>query len=145
MMNQDLTVSSTRDIQSRKNNKASQLQSYEEEARREQYVDESLLPSYRFNVEYDDEYDDTYDELGVGMTEPDNIEYKPLNQKKVQAAVVENDEDDDAEEDTGRKKLDLYEDPAIVRARLERRREEKMQHNNHHRRGPPPPNDVVGK
>ncbi|ODN01545.1 Activating signal cointegrator 1 complex subunit 2, partial [Orchesella cincta] len=132
----------TKDVKSGK--KSVQIQTPNtENSKDEPYVDESLLPTFHRSLEYEyeDEYDDTYDELGVGMTEPDN--YKPLNQKLSRA--VEQDDDDEEESQEG-KKLDLYEDPAIVRARLERRREDKMQH--HQRRGPgPPPQaaDVVGK
>jgi hypothetical protein len=115
----------------------------------ERYVDESLLPSFRNALEYEDEYDDTYDELGVGMTEPDNTDCKPLNQKKMQATNDAHDEDDDEDQSGKDKRFDFCEDPAIVRARFERRREEKSQQ--HHRRGgggggpPPPSGDVVGK
>lgn len=123
--------------------KSKKFQPSEQNAKQD-YIDESLLPTFRDALEYEDEYDDTYDELGCGMTEPDNLECKPLNQKRQVTADADEEDDDEEESTKDAKKLDLYEDPAIVRARLERRREDK--HHNHQRRGPPPPsNDVVGK
>lgn len=137
----------TRDNNPTRGKKSSRMQKIDvEEEQQGHYLDESLLPRFRDSLEYDDEYDDTYDQLNVGMTEPDNVECKPLNQKKYQAtADVEEDDEEEEETNQGVKKLDLYEDPAIVRERMARRRE--TQHQNHHRRGPgpPPSHDVVGK
>lgn len=137
----------TRDSIPIRGKKSSRMQSLETEEEQEgHYIDESLLPRFKESIEYDydDEYDDTYDQLNVGMTEPDNV--APLNQKKYQAtADADDDEDEEEETNQGVKKLDLYEDPALVRERMARRRE--TQHQNHHRRGPgpPPSHDVVGK
>jgi len=100
------------------------------------YIDQNLLPPPEYDVDYDDEYDDTYDDVGAGMTEPDNnVLFKPLNFRK---AAVEVDEGDEEEEDAAessnqdRNRSNAFcEDPAIVRARLEKKREE-----NFHRRHP---------
>ncbi|CAG7719051.1 unnamed protein product [Allacma fusca] len=115
---------------------------------KESYVDESLLPTFNDENEYEDEYDDTYDEVAVGSTEPENWLYNPLN-SKADENETERKDDSSSEEDssrsTDRKKLydDFVEDPAIVRERMERRRQEKM----HQRKSfvPDKPRDVVGK
>jgi len=136
----------TKDIaKARSGKKSVQIQTGSTEddySKDEPYIDESLLPSYHQSLEYEDEYDDTYDELGVGMTEPDNIDYKPLNQK--QGRAVEADYEDEEESQNAKKMDQLYEDPAIVRARLERRRDDKFQNQRRGGGGPPPPTDVVG-
>lgn len=133
-----------RDNNPTRGKKSVQLQTMEE---KDSYLDESLLPSYHDTLEYEDEYDDTYDELGVGMTEPDNVECKPLNQKLQSKNYGDAMDEEEDEQSVNARKLNLpYEDPAIVRARMERRREEKFNHN-HRRSGPPPPQqtDVVGE
>jgi hypothetical protein len=103
---------------------------FEDDNKPSSYIDESLLPVYNEDVEYNDEYDDTYDEVGVGMTEPDNVLYKPLNFKARDLRANDNGMDEDESDQEPSKRNDNFvEDPAIVRARFEAKRMQKSQNN----------------
>jgi len=109
------------------------------------YVEEDLLPVFDECVEYDDEYDDTYDEAGIGMTEPDNITVKPLNQYR--STVAKDEYEEEEEEDENNRRDEFVQNPEAVRAQMQRKWEQKI-----YRRGGGPlasefqrNRDVVGK
>jgi hypothetical protein len=86
------------------------------------------------------------------MTEPDsNVTFKPLNLRKAETVVEDGAGVEDQEEETATRNNfteAFCEDPAIIRARLEKKRQEKYdrRHHNTNSHQPAPPNrDVVGK